>query len=104
MNARALKIGELRNLMIVQQMSSLANETFLGILKHCGPSLRRVFLFLLSFVPALLPPSRLAPRVLASATEAVRLRTASAPNKAFNEAFPTTTEGKEAEREAATAV
>ena len=99
MNARALKIGELRNLMIVQQMSSLANETFLGILKHCGPSLRRVFLFfLLSFVLALLPPPRLAPRVLASATEAVRLRTASAPNKAFNEAFPTTTEGKEAAR------
>ena len=60
--------------------------------------------FLLSFVLALLPPPRLAPRVLASATEAVRLRTASAPNKAFNEAFPTTTEGKEAEREAATAV
>ena len=69
--------------------------TLFGIFKLLW-TLRRVFSFF-AFVSALLP-SRLAPRVLASATEAVRLRTASAPNKAFNEAFPTTTEGKEAAR------
>ena len=68
---------------------------FLVFSNYFGPSVGSSLFF--AFVSALLP-SRLAPRVLASATEAVRLRTASAPNKAFNEAFPTTTEGKEAAR------